>query len=975
MNLPGKLIFLLLYLFTFNGRYLARLAGAAPGSAGSASSSTPEMGQTQKVLNDNPYNGNLNNSNSYGSYYIPAAPSVPPPASPQGPAPSSIYDQSFGMAPRIPGPPQFQSQQGGQISAVPVSQTSGATPLAAPAASSGQLSHYANFVPPPKPPPAVKLASDVHAQVYTQGQDDAKLVIFDVNDKRSTKYITYSLDTGTGEDVFIPNFPHSICKVTNGDTVVWTSTNQLYPEEVRVVNDENDEPKVRIFFPPQQGSTQAPAPDGSLNGKTTGSGQMTGVYEPDTYSAYLTTVEVDSKKNTNKIKYERDEQKRLERFTAKPPFKIQKVTKAGRQIWPHGQLNQPALKLVIRKTKEGKDRLKVFFFEDEDEDDEEEEEDQEFGFKPRPVSAGTEYPFTSPGLPSQTPAPAARAPQPQVQPQLPQMKPPQVQQLPQLKPIQPPQLQPAVPQPPQLQPTVPKPTPIQPQVQIPGQPQPFFPPVVQPAPTREPSIEQFGDLEPFESECFYEVDVDQIIGAHSPELAQAPSPQQLPQLAPQQLPQQLPQVRQQLPQQYPQHAQQQVQHAPQQLPQQSPQSAQQFPQTAQQLPQTAQQVPQHFHHYQPQLQQYQQQQYQQQQQYLQQQQYQQQAQQKQTQSQPQVQSPFQTPYPYGYPGQQMQPGQFAAYPYSAYPGLQFQYPGYPYTHQQGQMQAHPGYPGYGYPAYPGYSAYPGQQVQPGQQAQFPTLPAHLYPKAPVSELEESGLLDERFQDIVLLTRNPETNRSSVLHQNLYDRQDHGNNIIEYLIAEHAMCTSIKHANKTIWKHYPQEYGDSYPQKITHNMNSQKISIHFKEFIILYQRDSESKWNDTEYDLRLYTRDHKKRLLEMDSTQYNLAKVGDEKFEFKFDKGAYCYEVHIDDQIVWKTEEFDLRTPVTISYHEQLDEIAVGDDKRLLVYYKLDDGWPFYRTKYINGHRRPITGNRARDRGLPYTSSPGDDSDE
>nr|PVC51720.1 hypothetical protein MACL_00001349 [Theileria orientalis] len=846
MNLPGKLILALVFLFTCNGRYIARFAGAAPGSAGYASSSAPQIGQTHRVRNDNPYYPNLNNSNNYESNYIPVNPGEPPPAAPPVPAPSSRYDQSFGMTPRVAGPPQAQPQPARQVSAVPVSQTPGASPLAAPAAAPRPLPHYADFVASAKTQAPAQQLIQAPQPVNTHATAQGKLIIFDINDRNSTTYITYEFDDETQEDVFIPNAPHSIFKVTNGDTVVWTSTNHTYPDEVRVRIDDRGEPKVRIFFPPvdqPQAKTEPAASRGAVPEET---GQLPKLPEPEVYSAYFTTVEVDSKKSTNKIKYEFDQVKNLERFTAKQPFMIERVTKSGKTIWPHGKLINPALKLIIRKTRSGKDRLKVFFFEDEDEDDEEEEEDPEFGFQPRVVPAGTQYGYT---------APAAKAPQQQLQPQLPQ--------LPQLKPIQPPQVQHV--QPAQTAPHL-QPAHVQPPLQLqhqaqPTQVQPVVPPIVQPPAPQQPVPERFGDHEPFESESAYELDFDQIIAAPPQPVSQLPYPYGT------------------------------VATAAASTTSASPTTT----------PATQQ---------------------------------------------------FQSPYPYGYLGQQ---GQFPGYPaFSAYPGLP-QVPGYP---------AFPGQP-----QYPGITGYP---VQPGQ---MPAQPGQMYPGAlgptqPVSEAEDP------WADILLLTKD-QNNKSVLLHQDLYDPKAIANNVVQYALAQHARCTSIRSGKKTIWKHYPQEYGDSFPQTITHNKNTHKISIHFKEFIILYQRDTDGKWNDTEYDLRLFTVNPRDRrsIIEMDSTQYHLGKVDDEKYQFTFRDGVRCAEVHIDEQIVWKHGEFSMQDPLMVSYHEQLDEIAVGNEQKLLVYYKLDDGWPFYRTKYINGHRRPITGNTNRDRGLPYTSSPGTSEEE
>ncbi|UVC54729.1 hypothetical protein MACJ_003699 [Theileria orientalis] len=925
MNLPDKLILVLLYLFTYNGRYIARLAGAAPGLAGYASSSTPELGQARKIRNNNSYDRNLNNSNNSESNYIPANPLEPPPAAPPASAPSSIYYQSFGMAPRIPGPPQPQLQQPRQISAVPVSQTPGASPQAAHAAPSGSLSHYAQFVAPVKVPVAVQPPTAAPQQVSTQAQVEAKLVIFDINDKKSTKYVTYSVDNQSNEDVFIPISPHSIFKITNGDTVVWTSSNNVYPDEVRVMTDDRGEPKVRIFFPPPDQPQAKPDPSGSTDPVSQGTGQVATQPGKETYSAYFTTVEVDRKKTTNKIKYERDDVKKLERFTARAPFKIERVTKSGKTIWPHGKLINPALKLVIRKTKDGKDRLKVFFFEDEDEDDEE-EEDPEFSFQPRVVPAGTHYGFTAP----QPAVPAPKAPQPQqAQPQLPN--------LPQLKPIQPPQLQQL--QPAQIQPQV-QPAQIQPQVQIP-QVQPVIPPSVQP-----PVTQSFGD-EPFESESSYDVDFDQIIGA----LPQTPYPYGL----------------------GPLNSFSRFNHSNYIRFNHSNYSRfNLYRLSSYKLTNYSR-----FNH-----------------------------------------SNYNRFNLYRFSSYKLSSSSNNSYSSNSSNNNSFNNS----FHNNSYLSSCRRFSSklskrflsfhrYSHPSrhhtltaildnsFNRVSSQPipvilanlvsSQAILVIPANRFntltaipdnhrnrinwlATLPGQLYPGAPVAQRASPDSEEQPYADILLLTKDP-NNKSVLLHQDVYNRQEQAN-VVQYLLSQHARCTSIRSGKKTIWKHYPQEYGDSYPQTITHNKNTQKLSIQFKEFIILYQRASDGKWNDTEYDLRLFTpnpRD-KRTIIEIDSTQYTLAKVGDEKYEFRFNEGVYCSQVHIDDQIVWQSGEFQLRSPLTVSYHEQLDEIAVGDNQRLLVYYKLDDGWPFYRTKYINGHRRPITGNTNRDRGLPYTSSPGSD---
>ncbi|UKK02145.2 hypothetical protein MACK_001500 [Theileria orientalis] len=252
--------------------------------------------------------------------------------------------------------------------------------------------------------------------------------------------------------------------------------------------------------------------------------------------------------------------------------------------------------------------------------------------------------------------------------------------------------------------------------------------------------------------------------------------------------------------------------------------------------------------------------------------------------------------------------------------------------------------------------YPGHQAHQGQLSDHPG-------QKPASESEE--LL---YSDILLVTFDPDNNKTVKLDPNLYKAYDY-ENIIEYSLSQHATCIAIKHANKTVWKHNHEKYGDSYPVTIIHNKNTQKIYIHFKDFEIFFQRDLHGSWNASKFEISLFAQDTSDRrfIKELDISQYLLTKV-EEKYQFLINQDVLCSEIHIDDKIIWKSGEFQLQNPFLVTFHEKLKEIAVGDCEKLLFYYKLNDSWPFYRTKYINGNRRPSNCKTARNRRLPCTSS-------
>ncbi|UKJ90713.2 hypothetical protein MACJ_001647 [Theileria orientalis] len=87
----------------------------------------------------------------------------------------------------------------------------------------------------------------------------SNLLTVEINLKQSSSVIVYERDDKRERDIFTAMGSHLFGRATMNGTVVWTAKNNEYPYRITVKRDDNGQPKIKIYMPENQSTTQIPA--------------------------------------------------------------------------------------------------------------------------------------------------------------------------------------------------------------------------------------------------------------------------------------------------------------------------------------------------------------------------------------------------------------------------------------------------------------------------------------------------------------------------------------------------------------------------------------------------------------------------------------------------------------------------------------------------------------------------------------------
>ncbi|BAM40602.1 uncharacterized protein TOT_020000857 [Theileria orientalis strain Shintoku] len=214
-----------------------------------------------------------------------------------------------------------------------------------------------------------------------------QLIILELTDRRSSEYVTYEANHIKRREKFTCIPPYRVLRVVHNGQLVWSSSNENYPDRVLVKPGEDGNPMAYMFLPgdfvesvddgpdvEQVEQLQSLAQDSTpvqekleqlqqqqLQQQQQYQQQLQQQQEEEPGCYTLITVHIDQLKSTSDVTYEFDQAKDIHRFVARDWCLIEKVMMGEKVIWEPKTEYGIEVEIKFAKTQGEKDSLIVYF--------------------------------------------------------------------------------------------------------------------------------------------------------------------------------------------------------------------------------------------------------------------------------------------------------------------------------------------------------------------------------------------------------------------------------------------------------------------------------------------------------------------------------------------------------------------------------------------------------------------------------------
>ncbi|UKK01497.2 hypothetical protein MACK_002312 [Theileria orientalis] len=181
--------------------------------------------------------------------------------------------------------------------------------------------------------------------------------------------------------------------------------------------------------------------------------------------------------------------------------------------------------------------------------------------------------------------------------------------------------------------------------------------------------------------------------------------------------------------------------------------------------------------------------------------------------------------------------------------------------------------------------------------------------------------------------------------------DHTDHIFKFTFNDDTQCNEVKFVHRSLegddsakvvvsevslWKHDQSKHGGKYPLVLRYYWPD-KILITFPNFFIIYNKNTENKWDEGHlFDFKLYSKDSDNKLKAFDLKSYDLIFM-DEEYVFTFKKDVKLAEVKHKGDELWKHDpsKHGDKYPQVLRYVP--DKMAISFDDSFIVFTRDSEG--------------------------------------